>query len=55
MEVKSFDICTDLLLPLKVNFSYFKIQIFMLSKLESDPQCKKSAIESADVLAGLPP
>ena len=35
MEVKCFVICTDLL-PLKGNFSYFKIQIFMLSKLESE-------------------
>ena len=30
MEVKYFVICTDLLLPLEVNFSYFEIQIFML-------------------------
>ena len=36
MEVKCFVIYTDLLLPLKVNFSYFKIQIFMLLKLESE-------------------
>ena len=36
MEVKCFVICTDLLLPLKVIFSYFKIQIFMLLKLESE-------------------
>ena len=41
MEVKCFVICTDLLLPLKLNFSYFKIQIFMLLKLEYE-----SAIES---------
>ena len=33
MEVKCFVICTDLLLPLKVNFSYFEIQISMLLKL----------------------
>ena len=36
MEVNCFVICTDLLLPLKVNFSYFKIQIFILLKLESE-------------------
>ena len=36
MEVKCFVICTDLLLPLKVNFSYFEIQISMLFKLESE-------------------
>ena len=36
MEVNFFVICTDLLLPLKVNFSYFEIQIFMLLKLESE-------------------
>ena len=36
MEVKCFVICTDLLLPLKVNSSYFEIQIFMLLKLESE-------------------
>ena len=36
MEVKCFVICTDLLLPLKVNFSYFEIQIFMFLKLESE-------------------
>ena len=55
MEVKCFIICTDLLLPLKVIFSYFEIQIFMLLKLESEsglrmrntnPQCKKYAKES---------
>ena len=53
IEVKCFVICTALLLPLKVNFSYFKIQIFMLLKLESEsgirnpnPDCKKSALES---------
>ena len=36
MEVKCFVICTDLLLPLKVNLSYFEIHIFMLLKLESE-------------------
>ena len=36
MEVKYFVIRTDLLLPLKVNFSYFEIKIFMLLKLESE-------------------
>ena len=36
MEVKCFGIWTDLLLPLKVNFSYFEIQIFLLLKLESE-------------------
>ena len=54
MEVKCFVICTALLLPLKVNFYYFNIQIFMLLKLESEsgirnpnPPCKKkTAIES---------
>ena len=50
MELKCFVICTDLLLPPKVIFSYFKIQIFMLLKLESEsnpkPQCKTYAIES---------
>ncbi len=35
MEVKCFVICTDLLLPLKVNLSYFEIQMSMLLKLES--------------------
>ena len=37
-------------------FFLFKIQIFMLLKLESESPCKKSAIESesADFLAGLP-
>ena len=34
-------ICTDFLLPLKVNFSYFKIQIFMLLKLESESAMQK--------------
>ena len=46
MEVKCFVICTDLLLPLKVNFSYFEIQIFMLLKLESESTMQKYAIES---------
>ena len=60
IEVKCFVICTALLLPLKVNFYYFNIQIFMLLKLESEsgirnpesgirnpnPDCKKSALES---------
>ena len=41
MEVKCFVICTDLLLPLKVNFSYFEIQIFMLLKLESESAMQK--------------
>ena len=38
MELKCFVICTDLLLPLKVNFSFFEIQIFMLLKLESESE-----------------
>ena len=60
IEVKCFVICTALLLPLKVNFYYFNIQIFMLLKLESEsgirnpesgirnpnPNCKKFALES---------
>ena len=50
-----FYICTDLLLPLKLNVSYFEIQIFMSLKLESESgiqicnpnlQCKKYARES---------
>ena len=41
MEVKCFVICTDLLLPLKVIFSYFEIQIFMLLKLESESAMQK--------------
>ena len=41
MEVKCFVICTDLLLPLEVNFSYFKIQIFILLKLESESAMQK--------------
>ena len=41
MEVKYFVICTDLLLPLKANFSYFEIQIFMLLKLESESAMQK--------------
>ena len=32
MEVKCFVICNDLLLPLKVIFSFFEIQIFILFK-----------------------
>ena len=36
-----FFICTDLLLPLKVTFSYFEIQIFMLLKLESESAVQK--------------
>ena len=62
--------CSDLLLPLKVNFYYFNIQIFMLLKLESESGIRNpgSGIrirtvknlhqnpesESADFLAGLP-
>ena len=46
MKVKYFVIRTDLLLPLNVNFSYFKIQIFMLLNWNPNPQCKKYAIES---------
>ncbi len=41
MEVKYFVICTDLLLPLKVNFSFFEIQKFMLLKLESESVMQK--------------
>ncbi len=36
-----FVICTDLLLPLKVNFSYFELQIFMLLNLESESAMQK--------------
>ena len=56
MKVKCFVISTDLLLPLKVNFSCFEIQIFMLLKLESESAMQKIAIEpkSADFLSGLP-
>ena len=42
MEVKCFVICTDLLLPLEVNFYYFKIQISMLLKLESESTMQKN-------------
>ncbi len=49
MEVKCFVSCTDFLLPLKVYFSYFKIQIFMLLNWNPNPESK-----SADFLAGLP-
>ena len=42
MEVKYFVICTDLLLPLKINFSYFKTQIFMLLKLESESESESA-------------
>ncbi len=45
MDVKCFVICTDLLLPLKVNFSCFEIQIFMLLKLESESGESKSAMQ----------
>ena len=45
MEVKYFVICTDLLLPLKANFSYFEIQIFMLLKLESQSGESESAMQ----------
>ena len=45
MEVKYFVICTDLLLPLKANFSYFEIQIFMLLKLESESGESESAMQ----------
>ncbi len=41
MEVKCSVICTDLLLPLKINFSYFEIQIFMLLTLESESATQK--------------
>ena len=41
MRVKCLVICTDLLLPLKVNFSYFKMQILMLLKLESESAMQK--------------
>ena len=60
MEVKCFVICTDLLLSLKVNFSYFEIQILMLLKLESKSGIrirdarnllKNPDSESADFLA----
>ena len=37
--------CTDLLLPLKVNFSYFRIQIFLLLKLESKSGEPESALQ----------
>ncbi len=46
MKVKCFVICTDLLLPLKVNFSCFKIQIFMLLKLESESGESESAMRT---------
>ena len=42
MEVKYFVICTDLLLPLKANFSYFEIQIFMLLKFKLESESGKS-------------
>ncbi len=45
MEVKCFVISTDLLLPLKANFSYFEIQIFMLLKLESESGESESAMQ----------
>ena len=45
MELKYFVICIDLLLPLKVNFSYFEIQIFMLLKLESESEESESAMQ----------
>ena len=52
LEVKCFVNCTDLLLPLKANFSYFEIPIFTyVIKIgilirNPNPQCKKYAIES---------
>ncbi len=42
MEVKYFVICTDLLLPLEVNFYYFKIQISVLLKLDSESAMQKN-------------
>ena len=56
MEVKCFVICTDLLLPLKVNFSYFEIQIFMSLKLESESAMQKicSRIRNPNPLIFLP-
>ncbi len=37
IEIKCFVICTDLLLPLMVIFSYFEIQIFMLLNWNPNP------------------
>ena len=42
MEVKCFVICTDLLLPLKVIFSYFEIQIFMLLNWNPNPESESA-------------
>ncbi len=50
MKVKCFVICTDLLLPLKVNFSYFEIQILKLEsefgESESTEQKKRNRIRN---------
>ena len=52
-----------LLLPLKVNFSFFEIQIFMFLKLESEfgesesamqKLCNKSGIQIRRFLTGFP-
>ncbi len=45
MEVKCLVICTDLLLPLKVNFSYFKIPIFMLLNWNPNPESEESEMQ----------
>ncbi len=46
MEVKCFVMCTDLLLPLKVNFSYFEIQNLCYYFWNPNPEMQKYAIQS---------